>query len=67
MKTMKLKNSYKRLNTPNLISTFRKASTKKLVDVKQSPKNQNKNNKVNNNTDRNKKIIIKIANSNINT
>ena len=67
MKTMKLKNSYKRLNTPNLISTFRKTSTKKLVDVKQSPKNQNKNNKVNNNTDRNKKIVIKIANSNINT
>ena len=45
MKTMKLKNSYKRLNTPNLISTFRKTSTKKLVDVKQSPKNQNNSHK----------------------
>ena len=65
IKTMKLKNSYKRLNTPNIIRDFRKTSNKKLIEIKQSPKNQN-NKKVKTNNNRNKKIVKKIVNPNIN-
>jgi len=65
MKIINIKNSFKRLNTHKLISPLRKISYKKLINVKQSPNNENKI-KARTNTHRNKIAKINI-NSKVNT